>query len=52
MSPFAVELWAAEQQSPEGANEIEGIAPDVAADWATLEAEEVPRFLEKLFEKR
>ncbi|HEX7861119.1 MAG TPA: S41 family peptidase [Verrucomicrobiae bacterium] len=36
----------------EGVNEIEGIAPDVAADWATLEPEEIPRLLEKIFERR
>ena len=33
----------------EGVNEIEGIAPDVAADWATLEPGEFPRLLERLF---
>jgi hypothetical protein len=36
----------------EGVNEIEGIAPDVAADWATLEPEEVPRLLKRIFERR
>jgi C-terminal processing protease CtpA/Prc len=36
----------------EEVNEIEGIAPDVAVDWATLQPKDVSPLLKKLFERR
>ena len=36
----------------EGVNEIEGIMPDIAVDWATLKPEEVPQLLARVFGDR
>lgn len=48
-APMHVMMPNCSRYTAEGINEIEGIAPTVALDWATLPPEDVPALLDRVF---
>jgi hypothetical protein len=48
-APMHVMMPNCSRYTAEGVNEIEGIAPTVAVDWATLAPAEVPLMLDRAF---
>ena len=51
-APLYIMVPNCSQFTRDGVNEIEGIAPDVDVDWASVKPDEFPALLERIFAKR